>query len=231
MSISFQSFSVTAMRLSSTATSSAPAAPSASRDAAETADRVSLSPGATTPPASETTSSTGIEAAVNTPAVGIEPSAQPPAREVAVFGALDADGDGALTRQEFTDGALDLLRRESPPRANDQGRGQRGARGLERRLDKVFARVDANGDGSVQAGELGAALARADRRGGGGAPASAPHETQPSAGTRSFVSVTYVSIAVQRYSALQSPASGAPTKASTSAPAEDAPTAAAATLA
>ena len=155
-----------------------------------------------------------------------------------LLGALDGDGDGSISGQEFTEAASALLRRPAPPQARDEGRGRRGLPGLERRLEKAFDRIDGNGDGNVDASELATALGVAPVGDESGtaqpapavsqpapapaqpapvatpvpedgvalpAPAPVPHEpTAPSSSiTASWYSVTYVSVAVQRYTALQ----------------------------
>lgn len=98
----------------------------------------------------------------------------------ALFGALDADQDGAITAQEFTEGAVALLRRAGDRqrvRGHDgEGHGHHESRGvgrLERQLEKAFGRVDANDDGAIDQDELTAALAAAGgrRRGEATSPA------------------------------------------------------------
>jgi hypothetical protein len=209
---SFQALNATTTRLgvparltpSSTLPASFPDAPAA-RD-----DRLTLSAEA------EATAGTP-GAAPATPAID--------GRIGTLLGALDGDDNGSITAQEFTEAASALLRRPAPPQAKDEGRGRRGLPGLERRLEKAFDRIDGNGDGSVDATELATALgvappapsqpapaqpepAPAPAAGvvvPSPAPAPVPHEpAAPSSGTTaSWYSMTYVSIAVQRYTALQ----------------------------
>ena len=143
-------------------------------------------------------------------------------RAEALFGALDADHDGAITAQEFTEGAVALLRRAGDRRRvhehdgegdghGDGAHASRGLRRLERKLEKAFGRVDANDDGAIDQSELTSALADAGRRRGGNAtPTTSAEPTAPhapaAAGTSMTFSFTFVSVAVQRYTELQPPA-------------------------
>lgn len=182
-------------------------------------DTVSLSPEAAapatdagaagvTPPASETPSPT-------TPA-----TPAPPDRAGALFAALDANQDGAITEDEFKTGAKQILSQGRRPRhvehGDDHEHGDhgvhegRGMRRLDRKLDKLFDRVDANGDGSIDKTELTDALAAADKRREpppppqGSDPAADPGAGQgASNGTVVTFSMTFVSIAVKRYTTLQ----------------------------
>lgn len=210
----FQSYSFSAITLNMTVTSAAPTspAPSALPPASDTAaDRVSLSPEATT-------------AAAPTPSV--PPPSRAARRADALFTALDGDEDGAITTDEFKEGALTLLRNASARRRVDDAdegdfRSSRKLDRLERKLDKIFDRVDRNDDGAIDKDELTAALSRGrGRRGGvdGPSPADAapPDGQAAGAGALSIsVSVTYVSIAVQRYTSLQHPADAPETTAAT----------------
>ncbi len=216
----YQSFSFSAIRLNVTVTSQPGAALAAAAPGTEPVDRVTLSPEAAADPtatseADETaTGSTEEAAAASTPPV--PPPSRAARRADALFAALDGDQDGALSADEFTSGALNLLRSAGARRRiEDDGDGDRresrGLRRLERKLEKAFERVDANDDGAIDKNELTAALARTKghhRRGSDGPPPpEAPATAAPAAGatTVSF-SVTFVSIAVQRYSAVQSAA-------------------------
>lgn len=226
--------SFSAMRLTiNVSTPQATSKPAAVATTAPT-DTVSLSPEATapapdaadagaTPPASETPSPTA-------PA--------PPDRASALFGALDADQDGAITEDEFKTGAKQILSQGRRPRradhdGDDHEHGDhhvhegRGSRRLDRKLDRLFDRIDANGDGSLDKTELTDALAAADQR---RQPPPPPQGTDPAAdpgagqgasnGVVVTFSMTFVSIAVKRYSALQgdAPASGASSNATAPAP-------------
>jgi hypothetical protein len=222
----FQSFSVSAMRLSfadRAATGTAPATSDATPVPATTSsgtDRVTLSTAGESEPAAEEPAA---------PAAAPAPEGATPATTSPLFTRLDADADGAMTKEEFTSGALALLgRRGDHPRVHGNGDGENGRRargvpGLERRLEKAFDRVDANKDGGIDEGELDAALARASGDGDDGAgevvPPPPPPEQPQSGGTLSFVSVTYVSVAVQRYTSLQQAAPAAPTTETPEAPA------------
>ena len=211
----FQSYAFSAVRLSMTVTSAAPASPagSALTPSPDTAvDRVSLSPEATT---AVTETDEPAAAATGTPEV--PPPSRAARRADALFSALDGDKDGAITEDEFTEGALNLLRNAGARRRSDDdndgdGRATRGLRRLERKLERTFERVDENDDGAIDKDELTAALSRGrGRRGGPDAapPAGAPPPESQVAGAAGFsisISVTYVSIAVQRYSSLQSTA-------------------------
>jgi hypothetical protein len=119
--------------------------------------------------------------------------------------ALDADGDGVVTKEEFTDGARELLKRAAvrfhhlPPTK---------ARGIEKRddrwtgrLEDAFAHVDRNHDGAIDLSELTSALPKPVQR-----PAqrqsfspteSATGSTAPAASTTT--SVTVVAVAIRRY--------------------------------
>jgi hypothetical protein len=199
----FQSFSASAMRFSvgerptTTSVATAPAAPTTPTTTAATDDTVTLSSAAQAEPA--------------TPAPTADPDGNEGAAETSLFTTLDADEDGAMTKDEFTSGALALLgRRGDHPRVHgngdgDNGRRARGVPGLENRLEKAFDRVDANLDGAIDEGELDAALSRSSESEGATAEAAAPpapEQPQPSAAF-TFTSVTYVSVAVQRYTSLQ----------------------------
>lgn len=138
-------------------------------------------------------------------------------RAGALFGTLDTDQDGAITEQEFTEGAIALLRRAGDrrrARGDDEGdeRESRGVHRLERTLEKAFGRVDSNDDGAIDTDELTVALARvAKRRGGRSEPAQTeePQPAQepaqpPQTGTTVTFTFAFVSVAVQRYTSVQS---------------------------
>lgn len=217
----FQSYSFSAIRLNLTVTTQPGAAQAPAASGTDAADRVTLSPEATTAPAAASATDASASAPTETAAASTPP-VPPPSRAQrradALFAALDGDQDGSLTADEFTSGALNLLRNAGARRRidedGDDDRGEsRGLRRLERKLEKAFERVDANDDGAIDKNELTAALARArghhHHRGSDRVPpAETPAAEAPAAGatTVSF-SVTFVSIAVQRYSAVQSAAS------------------------
>lgn len=191
----FTAYSVSALRLSITPTSTPTAALTAPTS---TQDRVTVSPEATAAAGAGATTTPDPEA--ESPSSPLESPSSPTAggRAAPLLAALDGDRDGSITRQEFTAAASALLRRDAPARANDEGRGRRGLPGLERRLEKAFGRIDGNRDGALDKDELTAALAGRDQRDGDDVPAPA------AAGVMvTYVRVTSISIAVQRYSALQ----------------------------
>jgi hypothetical protein len=83
--------------------------------------------------------------------------------------AIDTDGDGIVTREEFADGAIELLKRASvrfhhlPPAAKERGIEKRDDRWTGR-LEDVFAHVDRNHDGAIDVTELTSALPKATQR-------------------------------------------------------------------
>jgi hypothetical protein len=178
------------------------------------------------PPADRVELSSGVETAPGEPAPieGAPPAAPPaesspgagtstrPGRAAALMQALDADGNGQVSADEFTNGALALLRRAGalrrhrPDRDDDDGsadESRRVPRGLERRLDRLFNRIDRNDDGHVDAAELETALARVSRRSGGGrcgGEACEPAAQAPSIGEMTITRrVTFTAVAVRQY--------------------------------
>ena len=215
---SFQSFSVSAMRLGVAARPSAATAPatiSTATPAPPGDDTVTLS---TATSAAPTTSETTATTPGTAPEAGQTQSS--------LFRALDANKDGAVTKGEFTSGAVALLgKRGAHVRVHGNGDGENGRRargvpGLERRLERAFDRVDANDDGNVDEGEMSAALARRSGTTSDVPVPPAPPEV-PQTGVSSFVRVTYVSVAIQRYSSLRA---AAPSSTSPSAEAASAET-------
>jgi Ca2+-binding EF-hand superfamily protein len=94
-------------------------------------------------------------------------------RADALLTVLDADKDGAISEPEFTDGAMALLRRAGARhhhhRVHDDDHGsrhdwhERRAARLERKLEKLFDRIDVDRDGGVSKEELTSALAKVTR--------------------------------------------------------------------
>ncbi len=202
-------------------------------------DRVSLSPEATTAAADADGTDASAPGTSELPAAAPAPSVPPPSRAArradALFTALDGDKDGAITEDEFKQGALNLLRNAGARRridddSGDEGRETRGLRRLERKIERAFERVDKNDDGAIDKEELTAALSRGRGRRGGPdgppPPADAPPPDGQAAGAFSIsISVTYVSIAVQRYTSLQNTASAdAPKNDTTGAPGNESET-------
>lgn len=230
----FQSYSFSAIRLNLTVTSQPGATQSPAPSGTGAADRVTLSPEATTAPAPSGGADAAASEPTNETAAASTPPVPPPSRASrradALFAALDGDQDGALTADEFTSGALNLLRNAGARRRiDDDGdsdrRESRGLRRLERKLDKAFERVDANDDGAIDKNELTAALARTrgrQRPGPDGPPTETAAAEAPAAATTTVsFSVTFVSIAVQRYSAVQGATPGATDVADAPDPSQD----------
>lgn len=234
--------SFSAMRLTiHVNTPQAASQPSNGATAAPT-DTVTLSPAATTAASASGQPATGP---ADAPPLSTAP---PPDRAGALFAALDADQDGAVTEEEFKTGAKEILSQGRRPRRTDHDDDHdhhgdhrvhegRAMRRLERKLDKLFDRVDANDDGSLDETELRDALAAADAR---RQPPPPPQGQEPGAdpaagqagatGTVVTFSMTFVSIAVKRYSALQpadtatngaAPSTGAATSGTTATPPQD----------
>ena len=107
----------------------------------------------------------------STPTAAAEPvvdSVQLSTRAETLARTLDADSDGAVTKEEFTDGGVALLKRASVRFHHERiGKGQ----GIEKRdarwtgrLEDVFAHVDRNHDGAIDATELTSALPKPAQR-------------------------------------------------------------------
>jgi Ca2+-binding EF-hand superfamily protein len=113
---------------------------------------------------------------------------------------LDTDGDGVVSKEEFTKGAMALLKQASVRFHHHRvGKGE----GLDKRddrwtarLEDIFAGVDANHDGSIDLGELTAALPQT-------APRQLPREADRTAeaGAAPMTTVTFVAVAVRKYTA------------------------------
>lgn len=144
-------------------------------------DTVTLSPEATAPPVVDETSASAQPAGGTVeepaaPAASLDepsaPSSRAARRAEVLHNALDADEDGAISKEEFVEGAMALLRRAGAhhhrhrvhaERHDHDDHEGRGTSHLERRLDRLFERVDASGDGNVDQAELTDALAKVTR--------------------------------------------------------------------
>ena len=85
------------------------------------------------------------------------------------FAAADADGDGALTEEEFVNARIEEVRTRAAAefqRLDADGDGSLSRDAIEakdrraRGLDRMFSRVDRNGDDAVTEEEFEAAMAR-----------------------------------------------------------------------
>jgi len=122
------------------------------------------------------------------------------ARAETLLKSLDTDGDHVISKEEFTKGAMVLLKQASV-RFHHHHVGQGG--GIEKRddrwtarLEDVFARVDADHDGSIDQAELAAALPQ-------NAPRQLAPETDraPETTVAPATNVTFVAVAVRKYTA------------------------------
>ena len=119
--------------------------------------------------------------------------------------ALDTDRDGVVTKEEFTDGAVELLKRASvrfhhlPPPAKSHGIEQRDDRWTSR-LEDVFAHVDRNHDGAIDVTEMTSALPKAAQRPAQRQSVSATETATGSpAAVATTTSVAVVAVAIRRY--------------------------------
>lgn len=167
VSVSYASFGVIRMTVASqTPQPSAATAPSAG-------DSVTLSPDAEA--ASRTGAAAEAQPTAGAPAPADDRQAPQPSRASrqaeALLQALDADQNGAISKEEFVEGASVLLRRVRRTKHADReerheevghshGRHGHGGHRLERRLGRAFDRIDADGDGQLTDTELVAALDR-----------------------------------------------------------------------
>jgi hypothetical protein len=120
--------------------------------------------------------------------VSISPEARSATKADALAAALDADKDGAISSEEFVDGGTALLRRAAHRRRSQddesgdgvhRGHGH-GSHRFERRLERAFDKLDANGDGSLDVEELSHALSTVRSR---RQPAEDPAAPPPPAAT------------------------------------------------
>jgi hypothetical protein len=144
-------------------------------------------------------------------------------RAEALRDALDSDQDGTITKEEFVEGAMALLRRAGARHRyrdhhvhgeghDHHGHGGHRASRLERRLDRLFDRVDAGGDGTVDQAELTDALAKVTRERRREtteetpAPTPAPEVPQDTAQETPSMAISYtnvtVVIAVKQYASV-----------------------------
>lgn len=200
VSASYAALGIVRLTVTAAPTAATNAPPSANAGAG---DVVSLSPAALsaagtndrTPPAADTRKTITGEP------IGADPTANAGATTsrsqrmaTGLMGALDADKDGVLTKQEFVEGAAALLggrhrRRHDvtaePSRevTNTDERHDHRHRRLERRLNRAFDRLDADGSGTLKPEELEAALERVRTRSGpepsGETPVSAASSPAP----------------------------------------------------
>jgi hypothetical protein len=208
--------------------------------AASSGDTVTLSPEATAPPVVDETPAVALvpptvaQTPASAPPTVDETPAAPASRAVrraeVLLDALDADQDGVVTKEEFLDRAMALLRRagarhhhhpvhdegahaRAHARDNDRrGHDGHGMRRLERKLERLFDRVDDSGDGNVDQAELTDALTKVthDRRPyTAETPAPSTPETpaptavpQPPPAAAMFCTSVTVVIAVKQYTSV-----------------------------
>lgn len=241
LNLNIQSLSYTSSRIqvafgSQAATGAPAAAPSAVDDRA-TLSPSALSAASSGPAGSDAARLDPAKASAAEPApadateTAPRPTSRAAARAQALFTALDADKDGTVTKDEFTSGAKALLGRDGGPRrSGDDEDGERRVSRFERRLDRrlarAFDRVDGDDNGGISVEEMTAAFEKIGRGRRGGRPdgppppdgppsADAPTaEPAPAAGASGAsisIQITYVSIAIQRYTAVQGQTAAQPT--------------------
>ena len=150
-----------------------------------------------------TSPSTPADTAASQPA-GTAPAGPAPAgkadrRADTLLTRLDTDRDGAISKDEFTSGGIELLKKASV-RAHHRHVGQ--GEGIDKRderwrarLERVFDRIDADGDGAVSRDELNAGFQRQE-----GSRGKGPEEPAGPPPAMTFVtSVTLVAMAIRRY--------------------------------
>lgn len=165
-----------------TVTASRIAPAEADRPATRATDVVSLSSeaqgtvGRTTPTADDGGGSRAVDGAIGKPA---PPQADADVSRsqrltMALMGALDADRDGVLTKEEFVEGATSLLRasrgrhrrdaageHDDDVKRSERRHGhEQGHHRLERRLGRAFDRIDADDNGELNPAEIAAVLDR-----------------------------------------------------------------------
>jgi Ca2+-binding EF-hand superfamily protein len=83
-----------------------------------------------------------------------------------LFKTLDADGDGAISKQELTDGAKKLFEQLRTQLASTQS--DKTDESHKPDSKELFAKIDSNGDGSIDQDELSTFLSQKPEHGPGG---------------------------------------------------------------